>query len=54
MVSRFGMELDFDWAEYGRQLEDKKRAELEACDQGAIQGKRIRVLLKATLPKPES
>jgi hypothetical protein len=33
---------------------DKKRAELEACDQGAVQGKRIRVLLKATLPKPES
>jgi hypothetical protein len=31
-----------------------KRAELEACDQGAIQGKRIRVLHTATLPKPES
>jgi hypothetical protein len=31
-----------------------KRAELEACDQGAVQGKRIRVLHKATLPKPES
>jgi hypothetical protein len=34
--------------------EDKRRAELEACDQGAVQGKRIRVLQVATLPKPES
>jgi hypothetical protein len=34
--------------------EDKQRAELEACDQGAVQGKRIRVLQVATLPKPES
>jgi hypothetical protein len=34
--------------------EDKMRAGLEACDQGAVQGKRIRVLHKATLPKPES
>jgi hypothetical protein len=25
-----------------------------ACDQGAVQGKRIRVLQVATLPKPES
>jgi hypothetical protein len=32
----------------------RRRAELEACDQGAVHGKRIRVLLKATLPKPES
>jgi hypothetical protein len=31
-----------------------KRAELEACDQGAVQGQRIRVLQVATLPKPES
>jgi hypothetical protein len=32
----------------------KRRAELEACDRWAVQGKRIRVLQKATLPKPES
>jgi hypothetical protein len=30
---------------------EDKRAELEACDQGAVQGKRIQVLQKATLPK---
>jgi hypothetical protein len=30
------------------------RGELEACDQGAVQGKRIRAFLKETLPKPES
>jgi hypothetical protein len=30
------------------------RAELEACDRWAVQGKRVRVLHKATLPKPES
>jgi hypothetical protein len=30
------------------------RGDLELCDQGAVQGKRIRVLHKATLPKPES
>jgi hypothetical protein len=35
-------------------LPEVKRAELEACDQGAVQGKRIRVLHKATLPKPKS
>jgi hypothetical protein len=33
---------------------ENKRAELEACDQGEVQGKRIRVLHKETLPKPES
>jgi hypothetical protein len=32
----------------------KMGAELEASEVWAIQGKRIRVLLSATLPKPES
>jgi hypothetical protein len=32
----------------------KRRAELEACDQWAVQGKRIHVWHKVTLPKPES
>jgi hypothetical protein len=32
--------------------EDDVRVELEACDQGAVQGKRIRVLIYSTLPKP--
>jgi hypothetical protein len=31
-----------------------RRAELEACDQGAVQGQWIRVSQVATLPKPES
>jgi hypothetical protein len=30
------------------------QAELEACDRWAVQGKRVRVLQVATLPKPES
>jgi hypothetical protein len=42
------------WLTITRWSHARRRAELEACDRWAVQGKRVRVLQVATLPKRES